>query len=84
MTMMTVDGLDDYNDLFALIGVWFGLGFMALGPLGLGFRFSFFSLSSFEVLGDLLGYGSHTVFVVTWQTSTRSYTNAILCSTMNN
>jgi hypothetical protein len=27
MTMMTVDGLDDYNDLLFFTGVWVGSGF---------------------------------------------------------
>jgi hypothetical protein len=42
MMMMTVDGLDDHNDPFCFDGVW--VCFHGLGPLGLGFRFSFFSL----------------------------------------
>ena len=35
MTMMTVDGLDDYNDLFALIGV---LVWVRHGSAGSGFQ----------------------------------------------
>jgi hypothetical protein len=56
MTMMTVDGLDDYNDLlffYWCLGLgWFWVSWL-LGPLGLGFHFSFFSPCSDRVLQDL-------------------------------
>ena len=62
-----------------------GLGWIGFHGSGLGFRFSFFVFSPSSRPGprDLIGYGSHTVFVVTWQISTRSYFgHAPLCSAM--
>jgi hypothetical protein len=51
MTMMTVDGLDDYNDLLFSLVFGFGLvlGLMAFGSIGFGIWFFVFSPCSDRV-----------------------------------
>ena len=87
LMMMTVDGLDDSNDFPLFCSMWcFGfsvwLGYMAWLESRISF-FSFFLFFSRLDPRDLIGYGSHTVFVVTWKSVQDLIVVVFSCSAVN-